>query len=230
MDLNKRILMKSKSIDWTKQFVELCIVFIGITMAFMLNNWREDYKSRQLEQKYLIGFHEDIVHDDTELGIVISANAKKMVRAKNTIAAIKAGHLTTDSALEIFGDMVQMHLFFSKANTYESIKNSGNLNIIVDYDLKEELISYNQSFESKKLQEDYYKLYISYYVVPFVYQNMDFLNQKIVHKNTIDDFAFHNLVLGYYQLLTQLLENYEDLNKKSSKLKLILNSELNTKS
>lgn len=100
----------------------------------------------------------------------------------------------------------------------------------MDYDLKEELISYYQSFESKKLQEDYYKLYISNYVVPFVYQNMDFLNQKIVHKNTIDDFAFHNLVLGYYQLLTQLLENYEDLNKKSSKLKLILNSELNTKS
>lgn len=216
--------MKRKNIDWTNHFIELIVVFIGITLAFMLNNWRESYKNQQLEKKYLIGFHDDIVHDYTQLDTIINANERKLCRANQVIKILKNGNLQTDSAMVFIGDMVQIHLFFPKVNTYESIKNSGNLNIITDYKLKETLIKYYQSFEGKKLQEDYYKLYINEYVIPFVYENMDFLNQEIINKKSINNYEFNNLILGYYQLLVQLIDNYKNIYEMNKELKLIFKS------
>ena len=36
--------MEKNEVDWKNYSIELIVVFIGITLAFMLNNWREDAK------------------------------------------------------------------------------------------------------------------------------------------------------------------------------------------
>ena len=38
--------MESGKINWKNQAVELFVVFIGISLAFALNNWREDVVRR----------------------------------------------------------------------------------------------------------------------------------------------------------------------------------------
>jgi hypothetical protein len=50
-------------VNWREHFVELLVVFIGITAAFMLNSWRENSKVKALEEKYLRSFESDIIAD-----------------------------------------------------------------------------------------------------------------------------------------------------------------------
>jgi hypothetical protein len=213
--------MKKQKIDWINHFIELIVVFIGITLAFMLNNWRESYNNQQLENKYLVGFHNDISDDSAELNTTIKWNEQKLRRVNQFINDLRKGTAQIDSSLIIIGDLVQIHQFLPKLSTFETIKNSGNLNIVTDYNLKDSLIKYYQSFEAKKLQESYYNLYINEYVIPFVYKNVNFLERKIINKNAINNYEFNNLVLGYHQLLTQQIDNYKNIHKMNKELKLL---------
>jgi hypothetical protein len=107
-------------------------------------------------------------------------------------------------------------------NTYESIKNSGNLNLITDFEIREKLIQYYQSFEEKKLVEEVNMLYINNYIVPFIHSNADFLKQKFISREVLEDHNFSNLVFGYYQILIQLIDNYKGIFVLNKELKLML--------
>ena len=69
--------MTRKKFDWKNHIIELLVVFIGITLAFMLNNWRENEKNNQIENQYLESFHEEIIYSSTKLDTIIKTNKEK---------------------------------------------------------------------------------------------------------------------------------------------------------
>ena len=183
----------------------------------MLNNWREDYRDQQMAEKYINSFQDDIAYDRVQLDSIISSNEKKLERIKTFITSLKNNQSTILEAERIMGVMAEINPFLPKLNTYESIKNSGNLNILTNYEIKEKLIQYYQSLEGKKLIEEMNMLYITNYIIPFIHEHADFLNQRIINRNVLKNHNFTNLVLGYYQLLTQTIDSYKsifDLNKE----------------
>jgi hypothetical protein len=91
--------------------------------------------------------------------------------------------------------------------------------IISDFKLKHEIIGYYQTLIDKNMKEDVYNNYIDDYAVPYVYENLDFLNQKLINKKVLREKKFHNLILGYYALLVQNLETYKTIYEKAGVLK-----------
>jgi len=213
--------MRNK-IDWSNHLVELIVVFIGITLAFMLNNWREDYTDRQMAEKYINSFHDDIASDHAQLDSIIDSNENKLKRINKFVKSLKNKKSTINEAERIMTDMAEINPFYPKINTYESIKNSGNLNILTNYEIKEKLIQYYQSLEEKKLLEEMNMLYINNYIIPFIHHNADFLNQRIINRSVLTDHNFTNLVLGYYQFLIQIIDNYNNIFKLNKELKEVL--------
>ncbi len=76
--------MKNK-IDWRNHFIELMVVFIGITSAFTLNSWQETRKNAGLEQTYISSLAKDIKSDIAQLEWLI-------VYYDSTLKSVK--HLT----------------------------------------------------------------------------------------------------------------------------------------
>ena len=214
--------MKTNEVDWKNHSIELIVVFIGITLAFMLNNWREDVKDNKLESQYINSFHDEIVYSNAKLNTIISTNRTKVEYLKKTIAQLKTDKLPIDSTLAVIAKMVQINLFIPKTNTYESIKNSGNFNLIDNYKIRSKIIEYYESFEGKKLIEEYYRMYIDNYLIPYFFENVDILNSKIVLEKGLDNFRLNNLIVGYYQLLVQVVDNYENIYELNKDLKLTL--------
>ena len=142
--------MKKAKIDWQNHIIELIVVFIGITLAFMLNNWRENHSDRLMAEKYINSFRNDISYDHAQLDSIINSNEDKLERIGLFITSLKNKNPTIEDAERIMGDMAEINPFIPKINTYESIKNSGNLNLLTNYDIREKLIQYYQSFEEKK--------------------------------------------------------------------------------
>jgi len=218
-------MMKSK-INWLNHIIELVVVFFGISLAFMLNNWREDAKNNQLENQYLDSFYDEIVYSNTKLDTNIKRNKAKIEYLKKSIELIQQDNLPEDSTLVVISHMVQISLFIPKTITYESIKNSGNLNIIENYEIRTKIIGFYESLKGIALVEEYYKLYINDYIIPYFFDNVDILNSKIVNKKGIEIFKINNLIMGYYQLLAQVVDTYEDIYEMNKSLISMLETEV----
>jgi hypothetical protein len=214
--------MKSKKIDWSNHLIELCVVFIGITLAFMLNNWRENHTDQLMAEKYINSFRNDIANDYTALDSIMKSNERKLLRITNFINSLKDKKATIADAERIMGDLAELNPFYPKLSTFESIKYSGNLNILTDYNFREKLIQYYQSLDEKKLVEEVNIDYTNNYIIPFIYKNADFLNQRIINREVLSNYNFTNLVLGHYQLLVQIIDNYKNIYKLNRELELIL--------
>ncbi|MCB0298325.1 MAG: hypothetical protein KDG51_24415, partial [Calditrichaeota bacterium] len=71
--------MKKKlQIDWIHHGIELIVVFISISLAFIVNQCRDDYQSARLEGKYLQSFREDVGGDLTTLDSMIVQNERHL--------------------------------------------------------------------------------------------------------------------------------------------------------
>lgn len=203
--------MEAVNINWKNHVVELFVVFIGITLAFTLNNWRENSKDRELEQQYIKSFYDEIDYTTSRLDSVIIHNKVKKERLKKMIPLMESENMPIDSAIVAISLMAEINMFIGKTNTYESIKNSGNFNIIQNFKVRSKIIEYYESYKGKDLVESYYKMYIDNYSIPFIIENLNLVNGKIVNPKSFKGHEINNLIIGYYQLLVQVINNYEDL-------------------
>lgn len=74
--------LNMEKINWKNYFIELIVVFIGITAAFLLNNWREDYESDELESKYINSIKNDVIQDSISVHEILKFNEEKEVKFK----------------------------------------------------------------------------------------------------------------------------------------------------
>ncbi len=192
-----------EKINWRNYFIELIVVFIGITAAFLLNNWREDYQSNELESKYLNSIKNDVVQDSMSVNEILKLNEEKEVKFKKYIASTIKGISSIDSAVILFQDILTIPKFYPQSNTYESIKYSGNLNLISDYYLREEITNYYESFTTIQSQQEMTVEFINNYATKFVLKNINILNWQIINKKNVDFNEVNNIIVGYYALLEQ---------------------------
>lgn len=210
--------MNYHKIQWMNHFIELIVVFLGITLAFMLNNWRDDYKNRQTETQYINSFYDEIYQSGTKLDSILVENQEKSQRLRIVIRQMSENKFSPDSAIYVVADLAKISLFIPRINTYESIRNSGNLNLIGNYQTRLKIIAYYESFTSKALVEEYYRNYIDDYFIPFFLENVDLVSGEIVNIESFKTVRFRNLISGYFQLHSQLVNNYEDIQELNTEL------------
>ena len=196
--------MKNK---WSNPIIEFLIIFIGISLAFLSENFREDYQDQQLAKRYLKSFYKDISYDKTDLENMLEINEKKLDRVNNFLTMIKNKETLLDSVNRIIEDMVEINYFVPKKITYESVKNSGNMEIISDYELKEKLVDYYIILDNKKLMENIYNTYLSAYIMPFLLSDFDLIEHKLLDIKVLNTIDFKNMVAGYRNILHQHIIN-----------------------
>ena len=204
-------------INWTNHLIELAVVFVGITAAFMLENWREHRKERQSERKYLDSFFDDLTADAEVLRAIIPSNQAKLERAARFLwVEMKTPGWPLDSAAAMLANMMTVDPFQRKKSTYESVKNSGSLGVLSDYAMRQEIVLYYDSFEEVGTKEKLYFDWLNAYVMPFINNNVDLVTQRILSEPAVRSPMFKNLLVGYYALLQQNLETYKHMNQMNA--------------
>lgn len=210
---------KIKNYDWQKLLLELIVVFLGVTAGFLLNNWQNQQQTSLLEKKYLSGFLQDANSNITELNKDIKADSLWLYSVKPKLIELKKRTLQPDSA----NKLIKMIVNISKADiqtvTYDDIINSGKLNIISDYNLKRQIVDYNNTIDGIRYIENYFYQYFNEFVMPFVFSNYNVLAEHITNTGIIKTARFSNTVAGYYSMIQQRLARYKTLLKKSFALR-----------
>ena len=208
--------------DWRKLFFELIVVFLGVTAGFLLNNWQLERQDQKLERKYLDGFLEDVKTNITELEKSVIEDSLWLDRVMPEIIRLKDKTFDPDSAASLVKGIVQISRAGIQKGTYQAITNSGNLNIITNYDLKKQIVDYHEAVKGIEFIDDYFYQYFGDFVMPFVLNNFSVLNERFRNPKVIQTVEFENVIAGYVSMVQQRKAVYQDLLDKSYSLKKVL--------
>lgn len=202
---------KRKKINWFYYLLELLVVFIGVTAGFLLNNWREEKSNSKLEQKYLNGFYADLLSDKDDLDSLIFRTKAKTDKLMEVLKESKYDNntLTREMANKIIEQILYLEWFSPADDTYDDIINSGNLNIISDYLVKENISSYYSLMNEVKNVEQFYLNHMNDYGFPIIYKNYHILKREFINDKCYKSLEFTNMYLGtisFYQQNTKIYE------------------------
>lgn len=211
-----------KNTEWKKYLIELVVVFISITAAFILNSWRENSIEDELEYKYLNSLKNDVIQDSISLNTILSLSEKKLSKFKNYIIKNKEFELPIDTTLILIKEILNISRFAPQTNTYESMKYSGNLNLINSYDLREQITNYYESFGNIDFQQNLTLEFINNYVAKFVFENVNVLDFQIFKNIEISRNRINNYINTYSAFLEQNIRYQKEAISKNKKfLKII---------
>jgi hypothetical protein len=200
--------MNHGKVYWPNVLVDLVVVVLGVTLAFLLNSWYENLQDKKLETRYLQGFYQDIQTDLLALDSIIVFENQTVSQINQAIQGYKKSQPEPDSVLLVLSMISQYNPFNPAQITYESVLNTGHLSVISSLDLRQSLIHYYRSLIEKSMIEQVYMDYISNYVTPLVIEYVDILNQEITDKSYFSSVHFRNILQGCHQLLQQYVEFY----------------------
>ena len=212
-------LQKIREYDWRKLFFELIVVFLGVTAGFLLNNWQLEKQDQRLEKKYIAGFHQDAISNIAELEQLIVDDSLWLDQVKSKLVSIQASEISPDSANAVLIRIVSISKVDLQTSTYEDITNSGKLNIISDYNIRQQIVDYHVALAGVKFIDDYFLKYFSDFVMPFIYNHFSVLNGRLVDPEMRKTTQFENVVAGYFSMVQQRKLAYEKLLEKSNTLK-----------
>ncbi len=221
-DANKES-KQSVNYNWKKVFIELFVVFLGVTAGFLLNNWQNQRKDELLEKKYLNAFLRDAEKNIIELEKAIRNDSLWIEKMKPKLKSIKSGAITVDSAVAAVKEIISLSAITFQMGAYENITNSGNLNLIQDYELREKVVDYYVGIEDVKFVDDYYFKYVNSFIMPFVVSNFSLLRGNFSNPKVIKTVEFENAITGFFSLKRQQKSQYEKMLNKSRQLKSELN-------
>ncbi len=204
---------------WLRLILELIVVFIGVSAGFLFDNFREERSNRKMEDKYLESFYNNVVADSVEIQSMILGNQNNIDISGRSVASMQAGTITNDSALVVLSVMATYNSLNLENATYESVVNSGNLGLIRDFEISEQIVYYYRSHEDMRYVEQVYNDYISNYILPYVSKKLDFISGQFVEDFTVNDIEFRNITSGYYVISRQKMELVHTLDSLNSDLK-----------
>lgn len=144
---------------FNKYIFEIITVFLGVTVAFLLNNWREDVKSRQTEIKILKEIKNGLTLDLKDIADNIRGHQAGMNATKFFSKLVKGVEAPEDSAMYYTFMLTRDFVSLQNIAGYESLKSKG-LDLVQNDSLRVQIINiYEYSFQMiRKLEEEYKEL------------------------------------------------------------------------
>jgi len=116
-----------------------------------------------------------------------------------------------DSAQAMIKMIVKISRLDANKSTFEEISNSGNLNILTDFELKSQIVKYYLDLGGVEFIDEYFNKYFSDFVMPFILSEYSVLTGEFNNKSVVNSVRFSNVVAGYYSMVQQRVAAYESL-------------------
>ncbi len=138
----RRVIAHFRKQEWTAIAIDFLIVVFGVFIGIQVSNWNATINDRQRETAVLRAMIEDIDATSADLQEVIDTNIEGTTSLK--ALADYTDDRTTPLALpeidqHIFRAFYQYPGFTLTLATYEELKNTGKLDLILDQDLRKRL-------------------------------------------------------------------------------------------
>ena len=134
---------------------EIVLVVIGILIALSINNWNEQRKTKISEISYIESIKIDLIGDTETINFIVE-NTKKRIAANELIMEqLRSFDTITDSRplYKLMRDNVGFIDLKVQDHTIETLKNSGNIEIINSKPIRGALQTYYDTVEIIYIQQ-----------------------------------------------------------------------------
>ncbi|MEQ8552623.1 MAG: DUF6090 family protein [Cyclobacteriaceae bacterium] len=201
-----------KRINWPDHLVNLIVVILGISIAFYMEGWRSDQKSKQLEAQYLDNLIEDLRHDNEYIDTLISIDHEKLKSLQIVSGATIGRPYNEDSLLNHVFAIQYSPPFRTQKATYESLKTSGNIDVINEFALRNRIIElYEQYYSAAQEFDEAVTDHNKRFIQPYFIKNMEFVSRNKINPDFLNDKELRNMLFAYQNILTLRLDFYEVL-------------------
>jgi len=135
----KKILETLKR-KWAEYLLEIFVIMIGILGAFMLNNWNETRKDLIKEQLILQNLHKNLVFNLGEL----NRTQESTIKGYNALIKPEFSKHTTYEVDSLLGVIEEYFTYDPATGVIDEIINSGQLNIIQNEELKNQVSNWSR--------------------------------------------------------------------------------------
>ena len=118
-----------------KYISEVLVIFIGISMSFFFDEWRENRQDRETMRKHLAVLRANLVQDTTQLTHMVRFG-NNVVRSIDKLVYFKQDSEITDSIVIYIDNAASYLVFKPNLIAYEEIKQSAHTNLIENDSLK----------------------------------------------------------------------------------------------
>lgn len=131
---------------------EIVLVVIGILIALQINNWNQQITDDKLGNDLLNRIHRDLVQDTIYFRSNISRNEGVRKDIKELLVQLYDGvdRIEQVQKMSITWDKALDQAFSPNDNTYRSIVSSGNLGLIRNIELKEQIVDLYSEYDQNR--------------------------------------------------------------------------------
>lgn len=146
-------------LSWRGYAYEFFTIFIAVIAAFALNNWNENRRDDEAEEKILTEIYHGLAKDLTDVEINILGHKTGIQSCKYWRNVIDNKPVSQDSVGIQFLRLTRDLTAIQNTSGYESLKSTG-LKLIENDSLRESIVSlYEFDYQSlQKLEEQYFEL------------------------------------------------------------------------
>lgn len=153
---------------WHHYFWEFFMLFLAVTLGFLVENMREQSIEHKKEMEYIHSYVEDMHSDIYQLDSLINYN-----RYRNNMMDSLTTILNTPDP-DVYGNQIYYYArmltltfpFFSTDRTIQQLKNGGNLRLIRKQDVSNAMMDYDREVRFveniRSREEDYVREYVQW--------------------------------------------------------------------
>ena len=200
---------------------EVMVVFIGVSSAFFLNNWRNDKNTEVKEINYTKRLIDDMSYNIEDLKERINLDTNNISHSKALLKSLYFNNLPEDSIISIIELIGTFGTVSLRYTTYEEIINNGEFNVLSNDSIRKLIIETKNLYESVIVRE---KTYTDFYylMLPYIIDNFDLMHSKAINKSLSTDPRFRNYFLINTSLKSQSVVDYKQLYTLSIELHQLL--------
>ncbi|MGM0581947.1 MAG: hypothetical protein ACQETL_14780 [Bacteroidota bacterium] len=136
-----------KSINWKYAIGEILLIFIGISLSLMFDQWKSDRLVQSREQEVINILIESIKNDTTDLEKKLSESKKTLHSIKYLINSLEENKGFNDSISFAFSIMGNNPQFEPDKLGYKTLMSEGII-IIADWEIRKKIIDYYSLVDS----------------------------------------------------------------------------------
>ena len=175
------IMAKPERNNFRYYIAELLILVLGISLSFILNEYRVQKQEEKMEIELLDSFRDNLILDSLALHLQIKAQE---VRAKTTTSLL---NLTPESE---YSDSMAYHMvillnyggFYPTDITYQEMRSLGNSHLIQNQEMLNEIIQlYEGDYDLVAEWSTLDKNFMTNQLMPYVYETFPFARKFSYH-------------------------------------------------
>ena len=213
--------MSKQSIQWRNYIIELLVVIIGISIAFMLEGWSAGKKQDTLERNYLNSLKSDLLKDKEDLQEIMDSTtvliknvgtAFQLIYGKRPDSEFRRHHVTSTYLATYF---------YPQNGTYVSLINSGDISVVKDFELKKSLSNlYNIEYQEMERVDNVVRNLVDNMLHPYMINNVEFsiTRDGIESADPLKANRCINMMGSYFNLLSYRQQHYQALLAKCDAL------------